>query len=55
MFFCQKHNIYNVEITKNYVTSRNREIKVTNQCHYEVEVFNTIVDMLIIEFGEKIL
>ncbi|KAL7587479.1 hypothetical protein Lser_V15G40302 [Lactuca serriola] len=51
--FCQKHDINIVEITENYVTSRGHKTKVTNQFHFEVEMFNTIMDMQIKEFGDR--
>ncbi|KAL7590672.1 hypothetical protein Lser_V15G37980 [Lactuca serriola] len=51
--FCQKHDINIVEMTENYVTSRGRKTKVTNQFHFEVEIFNTVMDMQIIEFGDR--
>ena len=51
--FCQKHNINIVEMTGNYVTSRGRNTKVTNQFHFEVEIFNTVIDMQIIEFDDR--
>ncbi|XP_023754896.1 uncharacterized protein LOC111903349 [Lactuca sativa] len=61
--FCQKHNINIVEMmlfqkkivemTENYVTLRGRNTKVTNQFHFEVEIFRTVMDMQIIEFGDR--
>lgn len=51
--FCHKHNIDIVDMTENYVTPRNRRTKVTNQYHFEVEIFNTVLDMQIIEFGDR--
>ncbi|CAI9259805.1 unnamed protein product [Lactuca saligna] len=51
--FCQKHDINIVEMKKNYVTSKGRKTKVTNQFHFKVEIFNTVMDMQIIEFGDR--
>ncbi|XP_023755305.1 uncharacterized protein LOC111903781 [Lactuca sativa] len=51
--FCQKHDINIVEITENYVTSRGHKTKVTNQFHFEVEMFNAVMDMQIKKFGDR--
>ena len=51
--FCQKHNINIMNMTENYVTSRGRKTKLTNQFHFEVEVFNTVMDMKIVEFMDQ--
>ncbi|KAI3523499.1 hypothetical protein L1887_01674 [Cichorium endivia] len=51
--FCHKHDINIVDMNENYVTSRNRRTNVTNQYHFEVDIFNTVVDMQIIEFGDR--
>ncbi|KAJ9545408.1 hypothetical protein OSB04_025115 [Centaurea solstitialis] len=51
--FCQKHNIEALDMTEYYVTPRNRRTKITNQHHFEVEIFNTVLDMQIQEFGDR--
>ncbi|XP_023750521.1 uncharacterized protein LOC111898857 [Lactuca sativa] len=51
--FCQKHKIKIVEISNCYVTPRNHRTKITNQHHFEVDIFNTILDMQIQEFGNR--
>ncbi|KAI3763962.1 hypothetical protein L2E82_13960 [Cichorium intybus] len=51
--FRRKHDMDIVDMTDNYVTSRNRRTKFTNQYHYEVEIFNTVVDMQVIEIGDR--
>ncbi|KAI3496070.1 hypothetical protein L1887_38420 [Cichorium endivia] len=51
--FCQKHNIAFVEMSENFVTSRNRRTNITNQHHFEVVIFNTVLDMQIQEFGDR--
>ncbi|XP_023743007.2 uncharacterized protein LOC111891158 [Lactuca sativa] len=45
--FCQKHKIKIVEMSECYVTPRNRRTKITNQHHFEVDIFNTVLDMQI--------
>nr|XP_043630113.1 uncharacterized protein LOC122601419 [Erigeron canadensis] len=52
-FFCQKHDIQMLKKTDFYVNSRNRTTKITNRHHFEVEIFNTVLDMQIIEFGDR--
>ncbi|KAI3691217.1 hypothetical protein L2E82_49437 [Cichorium intybus] len=51
--FCQKYDIQMVDMTDYYVTSKNRKTKTTNQFHFEVDIFNTVLDMQIVEFGER--
>ena len=51
--FCKKHNITIVEMSEMYVTPRKRKSKVTNQHHFEVDVFNTVMDMQNQEFGNR--
>ncbi|XP_023744251.1 uncharacterized protein LOC111892447 [Lactuca sativa] len=50
--FSRKHEIEIVEMSGFYVTPRNRRTKVTNQHHFEVDIFNTVLDMQIQEFGD---
>ncbi|XP_023741429.1 uncharacterized protein LOC111889507 [Lactuca sativa] len=51
--FCRKHEIEIVEMSEFYVTPRNRRTKVTNQHHFEVDIFNTVLDMQIQKFGDR--
>ncbi|XP_023761703.1 uncharacterized protein LOC111910160 [Lactuca sativa] len=51
--FCQKHKIKIVEMPECYVTPRNRRTKITNQHHFEVDIFKTVLDMQIQEFGNR--
>ncbi|GJT80479.1 ribonuclease H-like domain-containing protein [Tanacetum coccineum] len=49
--FCGKHDIEMVNMAEFY--SRGRRDKITNQHHFEVDIFNTIMDMQIQEFGDR--
>ncbi|XP_039003134.1 zinc finger MYM-type protein 1 [Hibiscus syriacus] len=51
--FYQKHSIETLDMSEYYVTPRNRRTKITNQHHFEVEIFNTVLDMQIQEFGDR--
>lgn len=46
--FCQKHDLPMVKMTDMYVAPRNRRTKIINQFHFEVEIFNTVLDMQIV-------
>ncbi|GJS82922.1 zinc finger MYM-type protein 1-like protein [Tanacetum coccineum] len=52
--FCEKHNIKVLNMDEVYVnpSGRRRRINVTNQYFFEVECFNTVVDMQIQEFND---
>ncbi|XP_023737563.1 uncharacterized protein LOC111885545 [Lactuca sativa] len=51
--FCHTHKIKIVEMSEFYVTPRNRRTKVTNQHHFDVDIFNTILNMQIQEVGDR--
>ncbi|XP_071712423.1 uncharacterized protein [Rutidosis leptorrhynchoides] len=51
--FCEKHDIEMLKMNVNCVNSRRQRDKITNQHYYEVECFNTIVDMQIQEFSDR--
>ncbi|XP_023753981.2 uncharacterized protein LOC111902371 [Lactuca sativa] len=51
--FSEKHSIRIVNMSEYYVTPRKRRTNKTNQHHFEVVIFNTILDMQIQEFGER--
>ncbi|XP_039053351.1 zinc finger MYM-type protein 1-like [Hibiscus syriacus] len=46
-------SIETLDMSEYYVTPRNRRTKITNQHHFEVEIFNTVLDMQILEFGDR--
>ncbi|XP_052623635.1 uncharacterized protein LOC111876086 [Lactuca sativa] len=47
------HNIRIVDMSEYYVTPRKRRTNKTNQHHFEVVIFNTVLDMQIQEFGDR--
>ncbi|GJZ29862.1 zinc finger MYM-type protein 1-like protein [Tanacetum coccineum] len=49
--FCGKHDIEMVNMAEFYL--RGRRDKITNQHHFMVDIFNTIMDMQIQEFGDR--
>ncbi|KAI3494634.1 hypothetical protein L1887_40551 [Cichorium endivia] len=51
--FCEKHEIKIVDMADLYVGARNRKTSKTNEYHFKVEIFNTVVDMQIVEFRER--
>ncbi|KAI3509688.1 hypothetical protein L1887_25188 [Cichorium endivia] len=51
--FCEKHEIKIFDMADLYVGARNRKTSKTNEYHFKVEIFNTVVDMQIVEFGER--
>ncbi|XP_023730174.1 uncharacterized protein LOC111877903 [Lactuca sativa] len=51
--FCEKHSIEIVDMSGYYVTPRKRKTNKTNQHHFEVVIFNTILDMQIQKFGDR--
>ncbi|XP_071699686.1 uncharacterized protein [Rutidosis leptorrhynchoides] len=51
--FCEKYDIQMLKMNVNCVNSRRKKDKTTNQHYYEVECFNTVVDMQIQEFGDR--
>ncbi|XP_039050969.1 zinc finger MYM-type protein 1-like [Hibiscus syriacus] len=50
---CKKHSIETLDMSEYYVTLRNHRTKISNQYHFEVEIFNTVLDMQIQEFGDR--
>ncbi|KAE8725557.1 hypothetical protein F3Y22_tig00008468pilonHSYRG00005 [Hibiscus syriacus] len=53
IFWKRLHCIETLDMSEYYVTPRNRRTKITNQHHFEVEIFNTVLDMQIQEFGDR--
>ena len=51
--FCQKHNIDTLVMEDLYVGARNRKTSKTNRFHFEVEIFNTVVDMQLNEYRDR--
>ena len=51
--FCEKHSIGIVDMSEYYATPRKRRTNKTNQHHFEVVIFNTILDMQIQECGDR--
>ncbi|XP_051120412.1 uncharacterized protein LOC127244118 [Andrographis paniculata] len=51
--FCQKHGVERLNMEDCYVTSRNRKTIISNRHHFEVDIFNTVLDMQIQEFGDR--
>ncbi|KAL4559834.1 hypothetical protein LXL04_031980 [Taraxacum kok-saghyz] len=52
-YFCQKHNIDTLDMEDLYVGARNRKTSKTNRFHFEVEIFNTVVDMQFNEYRDR--
>ncbi|GJS08253.1 zinc finger MYM-type protein 1-like protein [Tanacetum coccineum] len=50
-FFCELNGIEMVNIAESH--SKSRRNKVTNQHHFEVDIFNTVFDMQNQEFGDR--
>ncbi|XP_023760010.2 uncharacterized protein LOC111908413 [Lactuca sativa] len=53
VFFMKKHSIEIVDMSEDYVTPRKHMTNKTNQRHFEVVIFNTILNMQIQKFGDR--
>jgi hypothetical protein len=51
--FCEKNLIEVLDMMASYGNPRNRKNVVTNRHHFEVEIFNTVLDMQIQELGNR--
>ncbi|KAJ0714910.1 putative HAT dimerization domain, ribonuclease H-like superfamily [Helianthus annuus] len=51
--FCEKNNIKMLDMAESYGNQRNRKYVITNRHHFEVEVFNTVLDMQLQELGSR--
>ncbi|XP_071713640.1 uncharacterized protein [Rutidosis leptorrhynchoides] len=51
--FCEEHGIRILKIDEDCSNSRRQREKITNQHYYEIECFNTVLDMQIQEFGDR--
>ncbi|XP_052626920.1 uncharacterized protein LOC128133493 [Lactuca sativa] len=50
--FCQTHEIETLDMEELYIGERNRRTTKTNRFHFEVEIFNTVVDMQLTEYRD---
>ncbi|XP_023756451.1 uncharacterized protein LOC111905003 [Lactuca sativa] len=51
--FCQTHEIDTLDMEELYIGERNRMTTKTNRFHFEVEIFNTVVDMQLTEYRDR--
>ncbi|XP_076932771.1 uncharacterized protein LOC143598446 [Bidens hawaiensis] len=51
--FCEKTKIRMLDIEESYGKQGNRKYVITNRPHFDVEVFNTVLDMQIQEHGNR--
>ncbi|XP_071728488.1 uncharacterized protein [Rutidosis leptorrhynchoides] len=51
--FCEEHGIRILNMNEDCINSRRQREKITNQYYYEIECFNTVLDMQIQEFGDR--
>ncbi|XP_022019908.1 uncharacterized protein LOC110919971 [Helianthus annuus] len=51
--FCKKYDITILDMTESYVNQRNRKNVITNRHHFEVDIFNEVLDMQIQELGNQ--
>ncbi|XP_024976271.1 zinc finger MYM-type protein 1-like [Cynara cardunculus var. scolymus] len=53
--FCDKYKIVKLDIAEAYVNTRNsrKMMNITNQHYYNYDIFNTVLDMQIREFGDR--
>ncbi|XP_052619650.1 uncharacterized protein LOC111918703 [Lactuca sativa] len=51
--FCETHEIDTLDMEELYIGARNRRITKTNRFHFEVEIFNTVVDMQLTEYRDR--
>ncbi|XP_024961133.1 uncharacterized protein LOC112501672 [Cynara cardunculus var. scolymus] len=53
--FCDKHKIVKLDMAEAYVNTRNsrKMMNITNQHYYNYDIFNTVLDMQIREFGDR--
>ncbi|KAL7588201.1 hypothetical protein Lser_V15G38926 [Lactuca serriola] len=52
--FCETHEIDTLDMEELYIGARNRRTTKTNRFHFEVEIFNTVVDMQLTEYRDQI-
>ena len=51
--FCEKNKIKMLDMEESNGNQRNRKYVITNRHHFEVEIFNTVLDMQIQELGNR--
>ncbi|XP_052627599.1 uncharacterized protein LOC111898342 [Lactuca sativa] len=51
--FCETHEVDTLDMEELYIGARNRRTTKTNRIHFEVEIFNTVVDMQLIEYRDR--
>ncbi|KAL7596703.1 hypothetical protein Lser_V15G29697 [Lactuca serriola] len=51
--FCQTHEIDTLDMEELYIGARNRRTTKTNRFHFEVEIFNMVVDMQLTEYRDR--
>ncbi|KAL7601938.1 hypothetical protein Lser_V15G27267 [Lactuca serriola] len=51
--FCQTHKFDNLDMEELYIGARNRGTTKTDRLHFEVEIFNTVVDMQLTEYRDQ--
>ena len=51
--FCEKHDIVVLNMDKICVAKRNRVAGIKNRHYFEIDIFNTVLDMQIQEFGDR--
>ncbi|GKC28241.1 putative reverse transcriptase domain-containing protein [Tanacetum coccineum] len=52
--FCEKHDFVVLKMDEIYVAKRNRVAGIKNRQYFEIDIFNTDLDMQIQEFGDLI-
>ncbi|XP_024974839.1 uncharacterized protein LOC112512945 [Cynara cardunculus var. scolymus] len=52
---CDKHKIVKLDMAEAYVNTRNsrKRMNITNQHYYNYDIFNTVLDIQIREFGDR--
>ncbi|GJW48629.1 zinc finger MYM-type protein 1-like protein [Tanacetum coccineum] len=50
---CEKHDIVVLKMDEIYVAKRNRVAGIKNRQYFEIDIFNTVLDMQIQEFGDR--
>ncbi|KAJ9565413.1 hypothetical protein OSB04_001379 [Centaurea solstitialis] len=53
--FCDKHNVVKFDMAEGYVNTRNprKRMNISNKHYYNYDIFNTVLDMQIREFGDR--
>ncbi|KAJ9563852.1 hypothetical protein OSB04_009012 [Centaurea solstitialis] len=53
--FCDKHKIVKLDMAEGYVNTRNprKKTNISNRHYYNYDLFNTVLDMQIREFGDR--